>query len=744
MNIWNINEDSFDPDIKKIHSQETVFTIGNGYFCTRGTFEEGYPHDNVATLLFGVFDDIPVAKEELANIPDWLPITLFINGERFRLDRGKILDYQRTLDVQQGLLRRTVYWESPQGVRIRVQSERFASLADEHVGAIRYSVTLEDGGSSAKCAIAVWSSFNLAEGNYNVLHWESIDQGHEDDILWLHTETKGSLIQLVQSMSFTCHTQGFRKEMIASDIAPSIRYYGTLTPGATFSADKIIVMHTSRDSTDPLHSTLKHHQKLLMQYPQRESGEESSLEQSQALAQVYDMLHIKHQTAWQQLWQVADVIIEGDSKAQLGLHYNIYQLRINVLPYDSRYSIAAKGLTGFGYHGHVFHDTEIFMLPFFTYAIPDIARNLLLYRHHLLPAARRKAASNGYAGAQYPWESTLNGEETTPSSIIHPETGEIIPVLNGFIELHITSSIAHAVWQYWQVTGDDEFMRDYGAEILLSTAMFWASRVEKNEEQGDYEITDVIGPDEWHEHVDNNIYTNYMARKNIQYALSIQQWLQSTYPTKAQELAASLRLTSQHLEHWKDIALHIRILQDPQTKIFEQFEGFFKLKPLDQELYRGRTVSYQGILGVEEVQKYRIIKQADVLMLLTVLSEEFDYETKKANWDYYYPITDHDYGSSLTPAFHSILACELGLIEEAYKLFMKGALVDLENLRGNTPEGIHTACAGAVWQAAIFGFAGLRVSGESYTTHPCWQEDWTRLAFNFYLKDKLISIDMRE
>jgi kojibiose phosphorylase len=438
------------------------------------------------------------------------------------------------------------------------------------------------------------------------------------------------------------------------------------------------------------------------------------------------------------------VIIEGDTKAQLGIRYNIYQLRINASAHDSRYSIAAKGLTGFGYRGHIFHDTEIFMLPFFTYVMPEIARNLLLYRYHTLPAARRKAANNGYKGAQYAWESTLSGEEVTPPSIIHPETGEVIPVLNGSLELHITASIAYAVWQYWRVTCDEGFMREYGAEILLNTAMFWASRAEKNITHNDYEITNVIGPDEWHEHVNNNAYTNYMARWNIHIGLETLDWLQTTAPEKAKELSQQLDLTKQELDHWRDVERHLCIPQDQETGLFEQFDGFFKLKHLDQSKYKGRKDSYQAILGIQGVQEYQIVKQADVLMLLTVLDDQFDLKTKHVNWDYYYPITDHDYGSSLTPALHVILACELGLTNEAYELFMKGALVDLENLRGNTPEGIHTACSGAVWQAAIFGFAGLRLNNGDYLTNAHWPEGWARLAFNFMHCGQLIHVDLHK
>jgi kojibiose phosphorylase len=234
-----------------------------------------------------------------------------------------------------------------------------------------------------------------------------------------------------------------------------------------------------------------------------------------------------------------------------------------------------------------------------------------------------------------------------------------------------------------------------------------------------------------------------MARWNLQTALDILNWLHQYAPDKAKALEQQLDLTDQRLDYWRDVIARIRIPRDQQTGLFEQFEGFFKREPLDQEQYKGRTVSYQGIFGMEGVQKYRIIKQADVLMLLTVLIQEFDLNTKRVNWDYYYPITDHDYGSSLTPAFHVILACELGKPNEAYELFMKGNLVDLENLRGNTPEGIHSACCGAVWQAALFGFAGLRVTEDGYTTEPHLPATWTRLAFSFLHKGKREQVDLR-
>ncbi len=261
MNLWQISEDTFNPETKHMRSQETVYSIGNGYFCTRGTFEEGYSRATPATLLFGVFDAVAIAKEELANAPDWTPLGLTINGERFRLDKGKILDYKRTLDMQEGILRRTIHWETPMGVRIKISSERVASLADEHVGMVRYRVTNDD--SNSPLDIALWTNFNTAVGNYDLMHWETVDQGFEGEVMWLQSETKKTKVQLAQTMTFTTTLPECRTEYISSYIAPSIRIYGKLAPGETMEAEKFVVMYTTRDGVEPVPTALGHHRKLL-------------------------------------------------------------------------------------------------------------------------------------------------------------------------------------------------------------------------------------------------------------------------------------------------------------------------------------------------------------------------------------------------------------------------------------------------------------------------------------------------
>ncbi len=735
MNLWQITEERFDP--KTMHAHESVYTVGNGYFATRGTFEERYFGANPGTLLYGVFDDIPIGKEELANAPDWLPIKLFINGERFQLTRGNVLAYQRTLDMQSGTLTRTIRWESSSGIRLTIQSERFASLADVHVGAIRYRVTVEEKPPEIEhLHLLLRATFDLAVSNNDVIHWEPFDQWHEGSLVWYLSQTRHSSIQLLQTMSFTTQMRGFTTEIYDSLTNPSIELQGDLAVGETFSAEKIVVMHTSLDVPDLVLAAASHHDKL--------PHANESTQQPNGDPGMYDVLLAQHEEAWRSYWNISDIIIEGDEQAQLAIRHNLYQLRISVNPHESRYSIAAKGLTGFGYHGHIFHDTEIYMLPYYIYVHPTIARNLLLYRYHLLPAAREKAQGNGYAGAQYPWESTLDGKEATPEVIIHPETKQLIPIPNGRIELHITANIAYAVDHYWRVTGDDDFMRIYGAEMLLSTAQFWASRAERHTDLHRYEFNNVIGPDEWHEHVNNNAYTNYLAKWNIESGLAILDWLHLTAPDKAAALIQQLHLPPEELEHWREVAAQLYVPQDQETDLFEQFEDFFQLEELDQAAYLGRRVSYQAILGLDLTKHYRIIKQADVLALLTLFRHKLDPRTKQVNWDYYYPITDHDFGSSLSPALHVQLACDLDLLEIAYEMFLEGALVDLEDRRGNAAEGIHAACCGAVWQAIVLGFAGLTVTEDGYSNHPHLPDGWTRLAFTFMHKGQPVLVDLRK
>jgi kojibiose phosphorylase len=457
----------------------------------------------------------------------------------------------------------------------------------------------------------------------------------------------------------------------------------------------------------------------------------------------YEDLLDAHRRAWEQVWQASDVVIEGDREAQRAVRYNLFQLLIAAPWHGERASIPAKTLSGFGYHGHIFWDADIFTLPLFTFTHPEVARQMLLYRYHTLPGARRRAAAGGFEGAQFPWESALTGDEVTPRWVPHAEQREPIRIWTGDIQLHINADVAYATWQYWQATGDDEFMARYGAEMILETALFWQSRVEWYPELERYEIHDVMGPDEYHERVNNNAFTNRMVQWHLKTALQLLDWLEAAHPQRAAELRRRLKLDAARLDRWRDIVAKIYIPYDAQTGLIEQFDGYFELRDVNLADYEPRDRSMQAILGIEGVRKTQIVKQPDVLMLLYLLGDAYDERVLRVNWDYYTPRTDHTYGSSLGPAIHAILACRLGDPEAAYEHFMRAALVDLEDTRGNAADGIHAASAGGVWQAVVFGFGGVRTADGGPRAKPRLPPGWRRLCFRLQYRGKWFEFDLR-
>lgn len=699
---WMVRETAFVP--ARLHHKETVFTLGNGYLSTRGAFEEGYPQAWAATLVHGVYDSVPTAYTELANCPDWLPLYISVDGCHFRLDRGHVLSYQRQLDLRRGILTRRVRWRSPAGQTLDILFERFAALHDPHALALHCEITAVD----SPCTIRVQAGIDGYANNMGVAHWEWVNQGETDGAVWLHTRTRHSGIDL--GMASRLEVAGADNvHMVAADChnAPAVVVSLDARPAQTICFEKIVTVYTSREARQPAAAA------------------------RERLSQVSDYAHLAaaQEHAWAQVWATSDVLIEGDPRAQLAIRHSLFQLLIAAPHQDDQVSIPAKTLSGFGYRGHVFWDTEIFVLPFLSLTRPAAARNLLTYRYHTLPGARRKAREAGYEGAMVAWESAATGDEVTPRWVPGPEGQELVRIWCGDIELHITCDVAYAVWSYWHITGDDEWMLRYGAEILLDTAVFWGSRVEWDAERNQYEISDVIGPDEYHEHVDNSVFTNRMVQWHLRTAVQAYVWLSQSHPGQAADLAHRLGLTAERLAHWREVAERIVVLHDPETGLMEQFEGFFALRDLDLTAYEPRERSMQAILGIEGANAHQVLKQADVLMLLYLLRDHYDLKVLQANWDYYAPRTDHTYGSSLGPAIHAIAACALGKSEEAYEHLIRAALVDLEDVRGNAADGIHAASAGGLWQAIVFGFGGVRVTPTGPIASPRLPARWTRLRF---------------
>jgi kojibiose phosphorylase len=722
--LWNISEFPFHAE--KVLHHETIFAIGNGYLSTRASFEEEYPGQTPATLVHGVYDHAPgVLVPELANIPNWLPINIHIDGTPFQLitkttdfqhpPKGLVLGYQRTLNMDTGVLQREVLFRAKTGSIVRIVFERFASLHDEHVLAQRVQIFAVDGSPE----ISVESALDGDVSNNGTRHWGDIVTQASGDTMSISAKTQQSGYRI--GMVSRLKAPGkLRAKTSSAKAALSTKF--TLNQQETASIEKITAIYTSRDTENLLNAAL---QKV------REASKKG-----------YDALLAKHITEWAKYWETCDIQIEGDDMAQVALRFAMYHILIASPRYDERVSIGAKTLSGFGYKGHVFWDTELFIVPPLTFTQPQLARNLLMYRYHNLTGARNKAKANGYEGAMYPWESTDTGEETTPQWSDPQPDGTRIRIWTGDSEQHISTDIAYSILQYWRWTGDDEFIRRYGAEIFLDTAVFWGSRVESK--NGRYELSQQIGPDEYHENVDNSVFANRVVVWHLARALELLDWLQQYAAADHARLVNQLNLTPARLNHWKDIIAKMFIPFDEEKQIHIQFPGFFDMEFIPVPLYEPRTTSVQAILGHARSIQTQVIKQADVVMLMALLWDELGVsdQVKLNNWNTYYPRTDH--GSSLSPSIHTWVAAKLGLDDKAYELFQHAAEIDLKDNKGNVRDGIHGAACGGLIQAVLLGFCGLHMDAHGkLVTKPRLPAHWKQVSFKVYYRGKKKSFTIK-
>ncbi len=714
---WHLVENTFLEE--RQHHTETILTIGNGYLGTRATFAEGYPDELPSTLVHGIYnlhaDDI---VPDLANIPAWFAVSIVVDGHRFRMDEGTVLGFRHMLNMKNGVLSRDVLWQSPADHVLRFAFERFASMADQHVLAQRVTITALDAVKqlSWRAFLDDTRAWNLVytpeEGVKAVSHWADVAAGAAADRAWWQARTTQSGYQVRLAQHVTA--DGVDVRPVNDGDSPGHMFGTALNTGESVTFTRVVAIGTSRDTTDLTGFV---------------DGKLAA-----AMTQGYDALKAAHERVWAAIWDDVDIVIAGDEYAQHAIRFAAYHVVIAAPRRDDRVSIGAKTLSGSGYKGHVFWDTELFMLPLFTLSQPHVARNLLMYRYHNLPGARAKAREAGFEGAMFPWESTDTGEETTPRWTPPDRHGKRIRIWTGDHEQHISSDIAFAVWQYWEWTGDEAFMRDYGAELMLDTAVFWGSRAEWNESQGRYEISQQIGPDEFHENVDNSVYTNVLVIWHLEHALKVLEWLRGVAPEKAAALTQQLDLSAARVAHWRDIAAKMYVPRHAELNVYEQFDGFFEMDAIDVSAYEPRVKNMDVILGHARTQHTQVLKQADVVMMMALLGDRIgSREERLRNWRVYMPRTAHD--SSLSASIHAWEAARLGLTDEAYAFFMRSAGLDLENNKGNVRDGIHAAANGALRQAIVFGFAGLHITqdgGWATDAHlPPW---WESVTFSFYFR----------
>ncbi len=707
--MWTVDRTSFDPSA--MHHEETIFTIGNGYLASRGTLEEGYPGEWRTTFLHGVFDFVPIAYTEIANMPDWTAVIVVIDGEQFALNSGTVQEYRRSLDLRTGELTRSLRWTSPNGAVARLEFRRFASLADEHLAVVTVRVTPEQV-SSVQIQIPIVSAAgNLNDKSWLVQHSFHLATLDEEDVSGVLVRTSEDRYQVAIASRTTPVGQGVSTRWRTPGAVSSVVEFAA-SAGESVGVDKVVAYQSNRDGE----------QDVLAAAAARVRGAGSVAELAEANA-----------ARWARDWEMCDIEIDGDDEAQLALRFNIFHMLAVGPRNDDRVNIGAKALSGFGYRGHAFWDTEIFILPMFIHTLPEVARNLLDYRYNLLGPARERSAAEGHQGARFPWESADTGVEGTPAFVPDwADRTKLIRIWAGDIEIHISADVAYGAWTYWHATGDDEWFIARGAELVLETARYFVSRAEWDEGRAHYR--DVIGPDEYHDHVDDNAFTNAMARWNIRQALTVLHWLRDQAPERADDLVAQLDLTDEALATWAATAeaIVVPILDDGRIP---QFSGYFDLHDVDMAAYEPRTKSMHEVFGIEGANDHQALKQPDVLMATLLLEDDFTDAVRQANYDYYTPRTDHQYGSSLGPSMQAIIAARAGLADDAIAHFNRANLADLSDVRGNANDGIHAASCGGVWQAIVFGFAGVKVHPDgTVTTDPALPERWTRVAFKLMVR----------
>ena len=703
---WVFDADGYDA--LREANLELRFAISNGFLGVRGTrpIIRGArwvlpPH----TYIAGLFDTpgTTSAISELVPAADWLQVRILLPDGHLLRPPGDVSSHHMTLDVKRGALLAECYLLKAPDVGIRLRTLRIVSQSERAVGLQLIQLEIEYG----EVEIMLEASF---EGLDLGLISERLDQNIG---VW-RTQHSGKGLAMATASSL---------QVDGHDVPATAMGHLKWSWSWKAHAGQIVCFERAVAVV---------RSDILGQDPGK--GARDKLFVARQLG--WRGVLAKHETAWASRWQSSDVEVEGDAAAQQALRFAVYHLNSAANPTDERVSIGARALTGADYHGHVFWDTEIFLLPFYILTWPEAARALLMYRFLTLDAARAKAARMGWRGALYAWESADTGAETTPEQTIGPDR-QIISILCGKEEQHISADIAYAVWQYWQATADEVFLRDAGAEILLETGRFWASRAQP-ETDGYHHIRDIIGPDEYHEHVDDNAFTNVMARWNIRRAIDVAALLRDRWPDCWTSLSKRLALEDAELNHWRGVADAMAIGLNPGTGLFEQFAGYFALEKINLADYVGRSVPMDVVLGRKRMQRSQVIKQADVVTLLGLLPEEFVGDAGTTNFRYYEPRCGH--GSSLSRAMHGFVAARLGYTEMGLRYFRQAASIDLADTHVAIDGGVHIAALGGVWLTAVLGFAGLSLRSDGVAIEPQLPAGWASLGFSIQWRDRLINI----
>lgn len=713
---WLIKETTWDRSEQG--AREAQFTLGNGYVCSRGVLEE-IPYDaRPGTYIAGLYDEAGSQVTEIINLPNPINFKIIAQGEKVGVVAMDLTSHNRILDMEKGLLKRRTVYSTASKERFDYQSLRFFSMANPHIGATQIHFTPLDANADIIVETFVDTSMTnrgiLSEGRKR--HFEVNKVINKEYSNYVCVRTFEKKIGVGYANYLKVEHEG--KSSATSEKV--MRFY--VKKGDTITFIKIFAIHSSMD----LGFKGKLERKTI-----------ASVEEAAKLG--FQKLLKQHIDAWSIKWDMVDIDIRPDANLQKALRFNMYHMLICGNPWDSRASIPARTLSGEGYRGHIFWDTEIFMLPFFIYTQPEIAKNFLYYRYRTLPAARRNAREAGYKGALFSWESADTGKEVTPEW--HRDLdGKVIRIHTGQLEHHIVADIAYAINSYYIVTDDEKFMLDAGLEILFECARFWASRVKYSKGRDAYSIKKVIGPDEFHVNINDNAFTNVMARWNLVRATQLYRNYEAWGIKRFKKMVKRINLREGEIRNWARISNRI---VTPSTKngVIEAFSGFFDRKYLPiEELDDNLMPMLPKHVPLRQIKRTQFVKQADTLMIFHLFPGSYPLSQRRKNFIYYDRRTLHK--SSLSPSMHALTGWEAGFREKAFHYFIFSLYGDLEDKHGNTTQGIHAASLGGNWQVVFHAFAGIRVIDGILTINPSLPPGVNALRLKTRYRDWLLNMEI--
>jgi len=724
---WSIIEEGFD--INQVKSSESLFSIGNGAMGQRANFEEYYSGPTFqGSYIAGVYypdktrvgwwkNGYPEYFAKVLNAPNWIGINVDINGEALDLFKcKKVENFRRELNMKEGWLSRSFKATLQNLIEVKVESKRFLSLDHDEVGAIQYQITPLNSDAQINLSPYLDNGITNEDTNWDDKFWDVLSIDHKDNQAFILSRTMKTQFYVCVAMQSQVSINGEllkdEKKVQKTDNTVEFQYRNKVFKGQTISLTKYGGYVTDRN----------HDKKDLISVAKDTLNKVSKIG--------FDSLLSSQKKAWAKIWEMADITISGDVKAQQGIRFNIFQLNQTYLGTDARLNIGPKGFTGEKYGGSTYWDTEAYCIPFYLATKnQNVARNLLAYRYYQLDKAIENAKKLGFknGAALYPMV-TMNGEEC------HNEW-EIT-----FEEIHRNGAIAFAIYNYHRFTSDYSYIPEKGLEVLIGIARFWHQRATFSKAKNQYVILGVTGPNEYENNVNNNFYTNYIAKWCLNYACENIEIVEAEYPTDFSRIKNKVNLSKEELIQWKNVADNMYFPYSEEKNVFLQQDGF-----LDKELITVANLdkSQRPInqkWSWDRILRSPYIKQADTLQGFYFFEDDFTTEELERHFDFYEPFTVHE--SSLSPCVHSIQAAKLGRMEQAYTFYLRTSRLDLDDYNHEVHEGLHITSMAGTWMSIVEGFGGMRVKNNILEFSPKIPKQWEGYSFKINFRNQILKINV--